>query len=417
MIASRSLSRHPAPAYPYAPRALMVSSTKCALLLSLMLLDSRSLSTISFTAGKTQRVRGIAATLSAADDLVAQGRFKDGIRAFEAVLQHDPGNIAALGWQAAVLPEVGRRNDAQAALQELLQTAPESPAARLFLALRRHRQVDDRSTSVEESLAMWQRAHRAQRVAASLTPPGARIYHGVDKLSLRALVPLSAAAAILKDYSEPPQLDGVALFAKQLSEIACANIVELFEKSSNDHYEGNTLQAGEFVVDITKKRTTELDIRAVTSHRREWQAIDAQLAQLLVHVVGLYEMDYPGVSFLPNPLWDEGFRVKRYEPQERSEQEHDKLESQQLGGFHHWHVDRGGKSCRELAVLFFLADVPSGGETVFLTPRHRVVSPQRGAVLIFPASHTHLHAGAPPHGAAKYVVSNFVDSCDMTSET
>jgi tetratricopeptide (TPR) repeat protein len=395
------------------------ASVAHALLLFLTLLasHSRPFATVTFASGrKTQRVRGVAATLSAADGLVAQGRFKDAIRAFDTVLQHQPGNADALGWQAAVLPEVGRHSDAHAALQELLDTAPQSPAARLFMSLRRHRRADSGSTNTDELLAMWQRAHRAQRVAGSLTTSDARVYHGVDKLSLRALVPPSANAAVLKDYSEPPQLDGVAFFEEQLSDVICSNIVELFEKSSNYHYEGNTLQAGKFIVDATKKRTTELDIRAVGSQHPEWQAVDATLAQVLVHVVGLYEMDYPGVSFLPNPLWDEGFRVKRYDPQaeqaEKAEQEHSKMELQ-MGGFHHWHVDR--TSCRELAVLYFLADVPSGGETVFLTPRHRVISPRRGAVLVFPASHTHLHAGAPPIGARKYVVSNFVASCNTAN--
>ena len=51
---------------------------------------------------KTQQVRGVAATLSAADSLVAKGRFQDAIRGFELVLKYDPNNVEALGWQAAV---------------------------------------------------------------------------------------------------------------------------------------------------------------------------------------------------------------------------------------------------------------------------------------------------------------------------
>lgn len=372
-------------------------------LVSLALL--RSLATTTSNAGrKTQRVRGVAATLIAADGLVAQGRLKDAIRGFEAVLEHDPGNVDALGWQAAVLPELGRHRDAQVILEELLHNAPESPAARLFLSLRTHRHVFRGEVSIEESLAMWQRAHRAQRMAGALHPPDARVYHGVDKLSLRALVPPVANSAVLKDFPESVHLDGIALYEEQLSDGACAQIVELFEGSSDDHYRGNTFQTGELVVDTSKKRTTELDVRAVASQRSEWQAVDKSLAQVLVHVVGLYEMDYPGISFLPNPLWDEGFRIKRYDAQPKSQLEQ--------GVGHHWHIDSGGNSCRELAVLFYLGDVPSGGETVFLTPRHRVISPRSGAVLVFPASHTHIHAGAPPNGAAKYVVSNFIASCD-----
>jgi hypothetical protein len=53
--------------------------------------------------------------------------------------------------------------------------------------------------------------------------------------------------------------------------------------------------------------------------------------------------------------------------------------------------------CREVAALFYLNE-PSGGkgETLFLSPVRRAVPPRKGAVLLFPAAPTHLHAGAPP---------------------
>ena len=38
----------------------------------------------------------------------------------------------------------------------------------------------------------------------------------------------------------------------------------------------------------------------------------------MLQAVAQYEMDHIGVSFLPNPLWDEGFRVKRYDPADSS---------------------------------------------------------------------------------------------------
>ena len=118
-----------------------------------------------------------------------------------------------------------------------------------------------------------------------------------------------------------------------------------------------------------------------------------------------YELLYPGVSYLPNPLWDDGFRVKRYDSA---------TESSIASGLHSWHVDRdSGTSCRELAVIFYLSAVPRGGETLFRSPQKRAVTPVQGAVLVFPASHSHVHAGAPPIEGRKYIISNFVSSCDM----
>jgi hypothetical protein len=125
----------------------------------------------------------------------------------------------------------------------------------------------------------------------------------------------------------------------------------------------------------------------------------------MLQAVAQYEMDHIGVSFLPNPLWDEGFRVKRYDPADSSSETvrlparfglfvrqlsalfglivrllalcwamfrdtvlHDSrfglifgvvTRQNEMGGLHHWHVDSGGDSCRELAVLVYLSDVPS----------------------------------------------------------
>ena len=80
-------------------------------------------------------------------------------------------------------------------------------------------------------------------------------------------------------------------------------------------------------------------------------------------------------------------------------------------------------------MLFYLNEpAGGGGETLFLTPQRRAVKPKKGAVILFPASPTHVHAGAPPgawqevgastygqpRAGSKYVVSNFASSCDLS---
>ena len=85
-------------------------------------------------------------------------------------------------------------------------------------------------------------------------------------------------------------------------------------------------------------------------------------------------------------------------------------------GHHAWHVDEHGTGCRQLAVLIYLANVTGGGgETLFRTPRPRAIAPVEGSILVFPASPSHLHAGAPPIGGPKYVISNFVATCNLTA--
>jgi hypothetical protein len=108
----------------------------------------------------------------------------------------------------------------------------------------------------------------------------------------------------------------------------------------------------------------------------------------------MYESSNPIVRTFANPLGDEGFRVKRYNSSD---------------ALHTWHVDSSSlaNAHRVIAVLLYLNDVPVGGETIFL--RHNTsIKPERGNLLLFPATWTHVHRAAPPIKGRKYVVSNFI---------
>jgi hypothetical protein len=148
------------------------------------------------SSSKKRQVRGVKATLEAGWETVKSGRLSEGTRAFEAVLQHQPGNIVALGYLKAVLPELGKLDEAEASLTALLQAAPTSPAARLFLSVTRSEPL-----GTDERLAVWQRAHRAVLTAATIAAAGPRIYHGVHKTLLRAAIPSSEppTSAALRD--------------------------------------------------------------------------------------------------------------------------------------------------------------------------------------------------------------------------
>merc|ERR1712190_181864 len=123
-----------------------------------------------------------------------------------------------------------------------------------------------------------------------------------------------------------------------------------------------------------------------------WILVDWLLIEALTAAVHKYEVSYPGISHMASPLHDEGFRVKRYDPDV---------------GIHNWHGDVSTTD-RAIATFFYLNDVPSGGETLFHTPRQRAVKPKKGTVLLFPPSPMHLHAGAPPRSGPKYAISNYV---------
>ena len=214
------------------------------------------------------------------------------------------------------------------------------------------------------------------------------------KVVLGQLEQYGAEAALSGDHHH-----GILVFDGMVSDELCDLIVELFGKSPQ--YQGNLIRDGQVIVDLSMKRTSEVEVH--TQPSPVWAGVEFSLSQAMAHAFSKYESRFPGMSFLPNPLHDEGFRVKRYEPGT---------------GVHAWHVDRSSSdSCREVAVLIYLNDCPSGGgETLFRTPAPVAVKPKKGRVLLFPAQPSHLHAGAPPAAEPKFVISNFIGSCDQLAK-
>jgi len=126
----------------------------------------------------------------------------------------------------AVLPELGKLDEAEASLMALLQAAPTSPAARLFLSVTRSEPL-----GTDERLAVWQRAHRAVLTAATIAAAGPRIYHGVHKTLLRAAIP----------SSEPPTSAAVRQSAHNdlQGEASDTAGIELYPLRSKDMFSSN----------------------------------------------------------------------------------------------------------------------------------------------------------------------------------
>ena len=250
----------------------------------------------------------------------------------------------------------------------------------------------------------------------------ARLYHALRDAprpaaptvgALRAHARSDEAIAAAADGSLGAAADPlVRLYRTAISAELCAHIVELFEAHALEQYAGNVLGArlGLARIDPLAKRTTEVDMsRSAAPH---WAGPEHLLLRALSAAVSKYERAHPGFARLPNPLYDEGFRVKRYSAP---------APDGSAAGAHDWHSDRAGPNCRELAALIFLNTLGDGdgGETLFVSPPDGLaVRPEAGALLLFPAGPTHFHAGGAITGAtAKYVVTNFVTSCDPTERS
>ena len=77
------------------------------------------------------------------------------------------------------------------------------------------------------------------------------------------------------------------------------------------------------------------------------------------------------------------------------------------GGFHNFHCEDTGYNVahRTMAWMVFLNDVEDGGETEFIYQQKRF-KPEKGTVLIWPASYTHPHRGNPPI-SDKYIATGW----------
>ena len=164
--------------------------------------------------------------------------------------------------------------------------------------------------------------------------------------------------------------DAVMVVPSAVSDELCDLIVELFEATEGwAGYPGNFLREGAgVVVDKSEKSTREIEIAAVgedtsesaaaatagaTSIGRDgsgdgfnkkhgsaasssvphtpnkccngsswardlWAGVDWVLLQALTAALAAYEERLPGFSYMPNPLHDDGFRVKRYDSPSKS---------------------------------------------------------------------------------------------------
>lgn len=78
-------------------------------------------------------------------------------------------------------------------------------------------------------------------------------------------------------------------------------------------------------------------------------------------------------------------------------------------GFYRMHVDAGHPQVfdRILAILLYLNDVETGGETHF--PHFDLkVSAREGRMVLFPVHWPHMHAGLEPQSGDKYILTSFL---------
>ena len=122
--------------------------------------------------------------------------------------------------------------------------------------------------------------------------------------------------------------------------------------------------------------------------------LHGELTQKLSVIFYRYQNELDVRRFWPARYFYENARVKRYLPNGRDE--------------FPLHVDvyNSASAARFMAVLIYL-NKPEGGETIF-PDLDLSIAPEAGKLMIFPPLWTFPHAGLPPVGSNKYILTTYL---------
>ena len=174
-------------------------------------------------------------------------------------------------------------------------------------------------------------------------------------------------------------------FNNSLSDKDCEDIIQRFEQSKDQHYQGRVGQNFEQNTEI--KKSTDM----VVSGKEDWKDIDNLLFTSLAKALSGVKKQY---GFFNGSFKDIGYAVQRTMP----------------GEYYHWHIDSGSHqfSDRQLVAIWYLNNVEGpGGETEFLNQEVKI-KPEIGKLILFPPFWTHEHRGVKLQKGIKYIATTWV---------
>lgn len=242
--------------------------------------------------------------------------------------------------------------------------------------------------AIENQKSIEDNLHAIRRILEPYDVDNKRLYHSSFNRAWK--FPVNSS-----DPLPPPVDNSILYWDDALSFQQCEDIIGLFNRSKL--FQGNTLSGGQVVIDTTHKKTWEFDVSGTSPDDYNWWQIEKLAVSTTIKYLNKYQEKNPIFNSLPNPLGDEGFRMKRYM---NDDTEH-----------HGYHIDSGQEPLcnrgRILAILIYLNDVEVGGETVFYN-QGVAIKPKCGRVVIFPTAFTHVHSGRRPVSNAKFVLADMI---------
>ena len=176
--------------------------------------------------------------------------------------------------------------------------------------------------------------------------------------------------------------DFVKVYNKVIGEDLCKQLIAMFEENPQQH-EDIKLEGHRSFKQVTLQQ------------HNDWQPFTEKLTEVFFEHIDKYRQDCNITNgMFPEQFAFEAFRLKRYMPNDVDE--------------YNDHVDVGNhSSARRFLVFFLYLNDNEGGSTDF--PQFNLsVKPVTGKMLMFPPLWTHIHAGARPIIAPKYIIGSYL---------
>ncbi len=180
--------------------------------------------------------------------------------------------------------------------------------------------------------------------------------------------------------------DFVTLIENFLDQDLCDEIITKFNFSREVNI-GKVVhpQAGH------SQNTDKVSFDLTISHQGEWRDIYNCIHESVAKALAQYLPHFPSLQLYP--IEGSGFKIQKYLKHH---------------GHFTWHYDGSSPQTynRLFALIIYLNDVESGGETMFYYQQRKII-PVRGHGILFPTSWTHMHCGCIPESGDKYIISSF----------
>jgi hypothetical protein len=139
-------------------------------------------------------------------------------------------------------------------------------------------------------------------------------------------------------------------------------------------------------LDTALKKCTNVDIAGP-----QWAEQDKGFFDSCARIIAQVCKKHTEIAL--EPLEDKGYMLQRYREGEYFKQHIDAYSSDTM--------------MRLIAIIWYLNDVPEGGETFFHFQDLKI-NPKAGSAIAFPPYWTHRHEGLPPLSGTKYIGTTFV---------